>query len=31
MCKDLEVSRKRTILYEDNQAEIKVTEADTGD
>ncbi|CAI5728216.1 unnamed protein product [Peronospora farinosa] len=31
MCKELGVRRKRTILYEDNQAAIKVIEANTGD
>ncbi|CAI5717466.1 unnamed protein product [Peronospora farinosa] len=31
MCQELGVSRKRTIIYEDNQAAIKVIEANTGD
>ncbi|KAG3126968.1 hypothetical protein PI126_g22087 [Phytophthora idaei] len=30
-CKELGLRRKKTILYDDNQAAIKVIEANTGD
>ncbi|KAG2817545.1 hypothetical protein PC116_g16229 [Phytophthora cactorum] len=31
LCKELGLRRKNTILYDDNQAAIKVIEANTGD